>query len=37
MRKYAAPPRETANDDMSARPIETTDNRMRLAYAYEGL
>ena len=37
MRKYAAPPRETVDDDMSARPIGTTDDRMRLAYVYEGL
>ena len=37
MRKYAAPPRETANDNMSTRPIKTTDDRIRLTYVYEGL
>lgn len=35
MRKYAAPPRETANDNMNACPIETADDQTRLTYAYE--
>lgn len=37
MRKYAAPPRETANDNMNAHPIETIADHTWLTYAHEGL